>query len=53
MSIKERNIYITMYVIALIGCILVDKNIESLLMFILISLTEIKYEVKKINKNKI
>ena len=47
MSIKERNIYITIYVIGLILCILFDKNIESLLMCILISLTEIKYEVKK------
>ena len=52
MNIKDRNIYITIYVIALMACILVDKNIESLLMFILISLTEIKHEVKKINKNK-
>ena len=47
MSIKERNIYIIIYIIGLIGCILSDKNIESLLMIILISLTEIKYEVKK------
>ena len=46
MSIKERNIYATIYVIALIACILVDENIEILLMFILISLTEIKHEVK-------
>ena len=52
MSIKERNIYAIIYAIALIACILVDENIESLLMFILISLTEIKHEVKNINKNK-
>ena len=47
MSIKEKNIYVTIYVIALIAYILANKNIESLLMFILISLTEIKHEVKK------
>ena len=50
MSIKERNIYIIIYIIGLIGCILLDKNIESLLMIILIYLTDIKYEIKNSNK---
>ena len=52
MNIKEENIYIAIYTIGAILCILFEKNIEGLLMLILIALIEIKCEMKKINRNK-